>query len=106
MWATWSPTHYCQNDNRMIIRKSENGYKIVTEEIRKALEYNKNLSEGQEPIKRTVFKISKNLFFCGTNQVRNIILAALKLKFWEAPFTIDTNWDKDRDDFRLVISYK
>lgn len=88
-----------------MIRKSEDGYKKIAEEISKVLEHNKNLKEGQKPIKTTVLKISRGLLFSGTIAIRDNFCRFLNIKPWDAPFTTDTKWDGD-NDCQLIITYK
>lgn len=89
------------------IKKSEDGYKKIAEEVRKALEHNKNLSEGQEPIKQTILKISRGLLFTGDMSIRDNFCKYLDIKPWDAPFTTNTDWNKDKkNDGRLIITYK
>lgn len=91
----------------MIIKKSEDGYKKIAEEISKVLEHNKNLEEGQTPTDRTVLKITKGLLFTGSISIRDNVCRFLKIKPWDAPFTIDIDWDKENNsDFKLIITYK
>ena len=91
----------------MEIKKSEKGYKKIAEEISKVLEHNKNLEEGQEPIKQTILKISKGLLFTGVISIRDNFCKYLGIKPWDAPFSTDTDWDKDKGkNCWLIITYK
>ena len=87
-----------------MIRNSKEGIKKACEKITECLEHNNSLKEGEEEIKEIKLSISKDLFFCGKTQVRNKILEAMKLKFWEAPFSTDTNKNKE-DKYELIITF-
>jgi hypothetical protein len=77
-----------------MIRNSKEGIKKACEKITECLEHNNSLKEGEEKIKEIKLSISKDLFFCGANEVENKIFKALKLKFWEAPFSTDTKMNE------------
>jgi len=91
----------------MEIKKSEDGYKKIAEEVKKALEHNASVDNSEDKIKQTILKISKGLLFTGAISIRDNFCKYLGIKPYDAPFTTDTDWDREsRTNFRLIITYK
>lgn len=87
-----------------MIKKTKDYPEKIANEIRKALEYNKNVKEPDTPIRLQQIFISRGLYNCGSMTIRDKVCEALGIKPWDAPFTAKVH---DNVDYQyLLIEYK
>lgn len=86
-----------------MIKKTKDYPKKIAENIQKALDYNKTVKEPNTPIKITQIEISRGLYNCGSIAVRDKVCEELGIKPWDAPFTIDVQYNDYY--WQLLIKY-
>ena len=87
-----------------MIKKTKDYPEKITNKIREALDYNKNVKEPYTPIKLQQILISRGLYNCGSMAIRDKVCETLGIKPCDAPFTTKVH---DNVEYQfLIIEYK